>query len=134
MTRIIRGGVERPTGPLVVTIVTLTTEGVRGTNQCSGRLLHFDEVFMRINGRILRASDLRERRVLLALGCDPIVGLRVPRSQNPYAIARRIRRMSVAPLVDFNELRAIIRRPPVPTPDVDVPFPAQGLDGPLSHP
>ncbi len=49
---------------------------------------------MRIRGRILRASDLAERRVLLAIGVDPVAGLRVPRDQNPFAVARTIKRLA----------------------------------------
>jgi len=46
---------------------------------------------MRVNGRNLRYSNLVERRFMLGqLGVDVI---RVPRSENPYAVARRIRRM-----------------------------------------
>lgn len=44
---------------------------------------------MRIHGRILRPSDLSERRLLL--GCLGVPFVRVPRSQNPYVLARRIR-------------------------------------------
>ncbi len=44
---------------------------------------------MRIIGRILRPSTLAERRLLLSLGSDCY---RVPRTENPYIVARRFRR------------------------------------------
>ena len=45
---------------------------------------------MRIQGRTLRPSNLAERRLLLSsLGTQ---ALRVPRSANPYLIARRLER------------------------------------------
>jgi len=45
---------------------------------------------MRIQGRTLRPSNLAERRLLLSsLGTQ---ALRVPRTANPYLIARRIER------------------------------------------
>ncbi|MBI2393704.1 MAG: hypothetical protein HYV09_29290 [Deltaproteobacteria bacterium] len=81
---------------------------------------------MRINGRTLRASDLRERRVLIALGVDPTLGLRVPRSENPYAVARTIRRLA-RDNDDVRFLKMIVRknktREPRPSPDVDQPMP-----------
>ena len=79
---------------------------------------------MRILGRTLRASDLRERRVLIALGVDPAVGLRVPRSENPFAVARTIKRLA-RDNEDVKFLKMIVRknRPhePGPSPEVDVP-------------
>ncbi len=76
---------------------------------------------MRINGRLLRYSTLAERRFML--GTLGVHEIRVPRSQNPYALARRLRR-----LVEKNEsvdfFRSLITRknniPPM-TPDVDTP-------------
>jgi len=45
---------------------------------------------MRIQGRTLRPSNLAERRLLLSsLGTQ---ALRVPRTANPYLLARRIER------------------------------------------
>jgi len=45
---------------------------------------------MRIQGRTLRPSNLAERRLLLSsLGTQ---ALRVPRTANPYLIARRLER------------------------------------------
>lgn len=80
---------------------------------------------MRINGRTLRASDLRERRVLVSLGIDPVRGLRVPRTQNPYQVARCIRRLARAQTDDMMFLRHVVaanrRRDPRPSPDLDVP-------------
>lgn len=78
---------------------------------------------MRICGRVLRPSTLAERRLLLGhLGTSFI---RVPRSQNPYAVARRVRRF-----LEKNEDIGFLKRlaakkspmPPV-SPDVDLPEP-----------
>jgi hypothetical protein len=69
---------------------------------------------MRIQGRILRASDLRERRVLKSLGVD---FLRVPRRANPFAVARHIRRLASGRGGDIEALRALMKKvspaPPV---------------------
>lgn len=73
---------------------------------------------MRILGRTLRASDLHERRILIALGVDPALGLRVPRSQNPFHVARCIRRLAHQN-DDLKFLRALVtsnRRPVVALP------------------
>ena len=82
---------------------------------------------MRINGRTLRASDLRERRVLVSLGIDPVLGLRVPRTQNPYHVARCIRRVARAQTDDVIFLKSVVtnsrRRVPGPSPELDVPAP-----------
>jgi len=79
---------------------------------------------MRILGRTLRASDLRERRVLIALGVDPAVGLRVPRSENPFAVARTIKRLA-RDNEDVQFLKMIVRKnkphEPRPSPEVDRP-------------
>jgi hypothetical protein len=79
---------------------------------------------MRIQGRTLRASDLRERRVLLAIGIDPVVGLRVPRSENPFAVARTIKRLA-RDNDDITFLKMIAKRnktpEPRPSPEMDVP-------------
>ncbi len=81
---------------------------------------------MRILGRTLRASDLRERRVLIALGVDPAVGLRVPRSENPFAVARTIKRLA-RDNEDVQFLKMIARKnkphEPRPSPEVDHPAP-----------
>jgi hypothetical protein len=82
---------------------------------------------MRINGRTVRASDLAERRVLASLGIDPVRGLRVPRSANPYHVARCVRRLARAQNDDMAFLRKLIanrRGPePRPSPGVDIPMP-----------
>lgn len=87
----------------------------------------FLETTMRINGRTLRPSDLAERRVLLALGVNPVLGLKVPRTENPYMIARRIRRIAAAQNEDMQVLRALVsnskHREPRPNPELDVPTP-----------
>jgi hypothetical protein len=46
---------------------------------------------MRIQGQILRASNLEERRVLKSLGVDT---LRVPRRLNPFALARQVKKIA----------------------------------------
>lgn len=79
---------------------------------------------MRVNGRLLRPSNLAERRVLKSLGVDY---LRCPRNANPYALARRIRRISRGASDDLLFVRDVaaqmkpVLRPtgPSPTPDVD---------------
>jgi len=63
---------------------------------------------MRIHGRCLRPSTLAERRVLKTLGVD---FLRVPRKQNPFAIARSIRKLA-AGRGDLPALKAMLARPP----------------------
>jgi hypothetical protein len=79
---------------------------------------------MRINGRTLRASDLRERRVLLTLGIDPARGLRVPRNSNPYHVARCIRRVARAQNDDMQFLRGLVQKRrdiTRPSPELDLP-------------
>jgi hypothetical protein len=67
----------------------------------------------RINGRIVRASNLAERRVLHQIGVD---SLRVPRGQNPYLVARRLKR-AAKPDPDLMFLAAVAkRRNPAGTP------------------
>lgn len=74
---------------------------------------------MRINGRLLRASTLAERRVLKTLGVD---ALRVPRSHNPYQVARRLTRLARGG-EDLAFLRGLVpHRPhavPAPSPEPD---------------
>jgi hypothetical protein len=81
---------------------------------------------MRICGRVLRPSTLAERRLLLGqLGTNSI---RVPRSQNIFAIARRIERYLKKndDVVFLKKLAAPKRSvPPIP-PDVDSPEPVTG--------
>lgn len=82
---------------------------------------------MRINGRMLRYGTLAERRLFLSLG---LTELRVPRSMNPYTVARRIGRAaknSAPDMTFFKDLAAHAKRPPgqapVPSPDFDRPEP-----------
>ena len=104
-------------------------------------LIHFFsndmEVFMRVNGRVLRPSTLAERRLFTALGTQTI---KVPRSHNPYVVARRASRLAEnqnAAFLLLRELVAKYNRPasPIPTesapsPDVDTTEgPDVGLDG-----
>lgn len=84
---------------------------------------------MRICGRLLRPSTLAERRLFLGhFGVDTI---RVPRSLNPYAVARKVRRLVMNSELSF--IYDLARRskkyngPPV-SPDVDVPEPAGNED------
>lgn len=80
----------------------------------------------RVNGRVIRPATLAERRLFLGhFGTDVI---RVPRAHNPYAVARRIRRLVMNAELTF--LYALARRtkkygPPL-SPDVDTPEPAPG--------
>ena len=77
---------------------------------------------MRVCGRSLRPSTLAERR--LFLGHFGTSFIRVPRTQNPYAVARKIRRLVMNAELSF--LYDLVRRskkyavPPV-SPDVDMP-------------
>lgn len=79
---------------------------------------------MRIRGRCLRPSTLAERRLMLGhFGTDCI---RVPRTLNPFAVARRLRRLACNEELSF--MHSLTRRmqkhnaPPV-SPDLDVPEP-----------
>ena len=62
---------------------------------------------MRIQGRLLRASNLAERRVLKTLGVDQ---LRVSRRQNPFAVARHIRKLASGTGGNLPELRAMLAK------------------------
>jgi hypothetical protein len=62
----------------------------------------------RIQGRTIRPSTLSERRVLLSLGVDSVLGMRVPRSKNPYQVARVIKRLADGINPDAALLRKII--------------------------
>ncbi len=79
---------------------------------------------MRINGRTLRPSTLAERRFLLSLG---IAFLHVPRSQNPYSVARRIRRAAKESSPDAVFVRELVQgnrkkaERPIPSPELDTP-------------
>jgi hypothetical protein len=59
------------------------------------------------NGRLIRPSNLAERRLLLSLG---LVVLRVPRGTNPYVIARRLERAARRDCEDLILLRDLVRR------------------------
>ena len=59
------------------------------------------------NGRLVRPSNLAERRLLLSLG---LVVLRVPRGTNPYVIARRIERAARLDCEDLVLLRDLVHR------------------------
>ena len=81
---------------------------------------------MIVNGRTVRPSTLAERRLLLSGG---VTHVRVPRSQNPYAVARRLGRLAKGEVAELRKLLATIHqapRPnpmPIPTPDLDEPDP-----------
>lgn len=64
---------------------------------------------MRIQGRILRPSNLAERRVLLTLGVDHL-NFRVPRRLNPFLVARHVRKVA-AGRGDLPALKALLRTP-----------------------
>lgn len=82
---------------------------------------------MRVCGRAIRPSTLAERRLLLAAG---VTHIRVPRSKNPYAVARRLPRLAnsgdVAELRNLANLTDRPQRPfpnPLPSPLPDEPWP-----------
>ncbi len=82
---------------------------------------------MRICGRLLRPSTLAERRLLLSYFGTSAV--RVPRTQNIFAVARRIDRYLKKndDVVFFKKLAAPRRRPVPPiAPDMDSPEPVPG--------
>ena len=60
---------------------------------------------MRINGRLLRPSSLAERRTMLSLGLTTT--FRCPRSENPYAVARRLRRLAEGKNTDADHFRRL---------------------------
>ncbi len=80
---------------------------------------------MRITGRILRPSNLAERRLLKSLGFDFI---RVSRAFNPYAVARLVKRITGGG-DDIRKLKIICSKkpgfgpisPPPPPPPADLP-------------
>jgi hypothetical protein len=85
---------------------------------------------MRINGRVLRPSSLAERRLFHSLGTDSI---RVPRSMNPYAVARSARRLVVQEPKELVLLRQLVQRSRSrtfePSPGVDLPDDVLPADG-----
>ena len=66
---------------------------------------------MRIQGRLLRPSNLAERRVLKSLGVDAI---RVPRRLNPFAVARLIKKTAAGKGGDLAALRMMLKKPVPP--------------------
>jgi len=86
---------------------------------------------MRVNGRILRPSNLAERRILKGFGLD---FLRIPRHHNPFAIARQIQRLAHGEVSELRVIRDIVgeeqRVRPVMNP-VSFPFPLPPM-GPCS--
>ena len=78
---------------------------------------------MRIHGRLLRPSNLAERRLLL--GHFGTSALRVPRKYNIFSVARRLERY-VKKNADLVFVQGMVKpRLPVPpiSPDLDVPEP-----------
>jgi hypothetical protein len=69
---------------------------------------------MRIQGRVLRASNLAERRVLLTLGIDHL-NFRVPRRLNPFAVVRHVKRLA-AGRGDLPAFKALLARKMPPSP------------------
>lgn len=89
------------------------------------RAFFFSEVYMRIRGRLLRPSTLAERRLLL--GHFGTSCIRVPRTHNVFAVARRIERY-LRKNEDLVLLRKVVatKRPMPPlSPDLDVPTPSR---------
>jgi hypothetical protein len=86
---------------------------------------------MRIQGRILRASNLAERRVLKSLGTDV---LRVPRKLNPFAVARHIRKIASGTGGNLPQLRAALAKAPARQPSstgAPTPFSPNAPDMPV---
>ncbi|OJY31036.1 MAG: hypothetical protein BGO98_44930 [Myxococcales bacterium 68-20] len=93
------------------------------------RAFFFWRSIMRICGRLLRPSTLVERRLLL--GHFGVSSLRVPRSQNIFAVARRIERYLKRndDIVFLKKLATPMGRPVPPiAPDMDSPEPMTGDD------
>ncbi len=68
---------------------------------------------MRIQGRVLRASNLAERRILKSFGLD---ALRVPRRLNPFSVARHIRKIATGTGGNLPELREMLKKHERPAP------------------
>jgi hypothetical protein len=83
---------------------------------------------MKVNGsRVLRATTLAERRLLLSMGV-PFV--RVPRRLNPYVVARRLARLAKNEGPDAMLLRQLVERTKakvlvIPPAEVDTPEPVE---------
>jgi hypothetical protein len=83
---------------------------------------------MRIQGRVLRPSNLAERRVLKTLAVD---FLRVRRGVNPYVIARHIQKLAAGRGGDLASLRMLAKsgeRPAAPVPALPDSSPAPAAD------
>ena len=83
---------------------------------------------MRIRGRIIRPSNLAERRLLLTFG---VPFIRVPRGTNPFIVARRARRLAQLRCADGEYLRQVIEQMSAPQqspgPDTcEIPAPEPG--------
>jgi hypothetical protein len=79
----------------------------------------------RVNGRLLRPSNLDERRVFKHLGVDFI---HVSRGRNPFAVARMLSRLAKSNSAELSIIREIleddrVRRPLLPIPDPMIPDP-----------
>jgi hypothetical protein len=70
---------------------------------------------MRIQGRLLRPSNLAERRVLKSLGVDT---LRVRRGLNPFMVVRMLAKVAVGRGGDLPALRALLKKNDRPAPPV----------------
>jgi hypothetical protein len=68
---------------------------------------------MRIQGRLLRPSNLAERRVLKSLGVDT---LRVRRGLNPFIVCRHVQKLAVGRGGDMPALRALLKKNERPAP------------------
>jgi hypothetical protein len=62
---------------------------------------------MRIHGRVLRPSNLAERRVLKTLGVDM---LRVRRGLNPFIVCRHVHKLATGRSGDMPALRALLQK------------------------
>ena len=80
---------------------------------------------MRVNGRCIRASNMAERRLLLALGST---ALRVPRSVNPYVVARRLSRAASSDVLLAREIVSQLTRPKPAKAPVETVEPAAPAD------
>ena len=75
---------------------------------------------MRINGRLLRPSSLAERRTMLSLGLTS--AFRCPRSENPFSLARKLRRLAAGVTSDAEYLRRIAaKKKKLPTSPPELP-------------
>lgn len=70
----------------------------------------------RIRGRIIRPSSLAERRLMLSLGLSTT--LRVPRSENPFSVARRLKRVAHNESPDVDYLRRLALKGDITPPEL----------------